>query len=197
MAEREVALVEVLLENQSIDPRFTPARQVRLVDFEDAVEVAHVEDELTRLRRERAAHAAATSHRGHRHATRGRPPQDGDHLLSARRSCDQDTWRRLTPAFVHDRQRPHVANRPLVERGGTDDLLELGSHLVPAWHGRPGSPRPQPSPFQVDTTWRGVTSNLISSSSEDEQGPQSGPDEKEPPGFLLITSPPSVPPASR
>ena len=126
--ERQTARVELLLESESVDPGLAATDEVGFVNVEDAVERAHVHHHLAGGRRQRTAHPAACAHRRHRYVVGGRPAEHAGDLITSRRAHDQDLRRSLAGAFIHDRERPQVADRPFVDCGRAHDLLELSSH---------------------------------------------------------------------
>src|SRR5438445_994918 len=150
VAEREAKLVEVLLESHAVDAGLAPAGEVGLVDLEDAIECAHVDDELIGFRRQGTANTASSAERRDRDSVRGSPPEDGGDLLSAGGSNYQNAWRGAAGALFHDRHRPQIAHRSLIEGGGAHDFLELFSHWPAFALHRPasqpvriGTPKPQ------------------------------------------------------
>ncbi len=145
MAERQAALVQVLLEHEPVDARLAAAGEIELVHLEDAVEGAHVQDEFPGAGRQRAAHSAAASHRSHRHTAGAGPAQDRGHLLAPRRPSDQHLGWCIARALLHDPRRPHVADRPLVQGGGAHDLFEFSPHFYLA------AKRPASQPVRIGT----------------------------------------------
>ena len=83
MTQRELALVEVLFQRHAVDARFAGACEVDLVDLENAVEGAHVDNELARLWTQRATDSASATERGDHHLMSGRPAKDRRHLVAA------------------------------------------------------------------------------------------------------------------
>src|SRR5207302_6578972 len=92
MAERQPACVELLLQRVAVDTRLASAHEVGLVDLEDAVKGAHVEDQLAGHRRERSAYSAASPHRRDRDVVGGGQAQHRGDLFPARRSDDEHPW---------------------------------------------------------------------------------------------------------
>src|SRR5207245_5387931 len=137
--EREPARVELLLEGVAVDSGFARADEVGLVDLEDAIEGAHVHHDLARGRRERATDATPSTHRRDGDALGSGPAQHVSDLVSARRAHDEYARWDGAGALIHDRERPEVADRTLVDRGHTDDLLEVGPHASCLAAKRPAS----------------------------------------------------------
>src|SRR5260370_15223899 len=97
MAERQAPRAELLLESPAVDPGLAAAHQVGLVNLEDAVEGAHIEDELAGCRAECSTHAAAAAHRRDRDVIGDSPPQHRGDLLTAGRSHDHRSRRCRSP----------------------------------------------------------------------------------------------------
>src|SRR5438132_11358282 len=149
MAERQPACVELLLQPVAVDTRLASAHEVGLVDLKDAVKGAHVEDQLAGHRRERSAYSAASPHRRDRYVVGGCQAQHSGDLLATYGTDDEHTGRCLAGTLVHDRERPQVADRALINRCRAHDLLELAPHwpclaaFRPASHPvRIGTPKP-------------------------------------------------------
>src|SRR5258705_4080814 len=135
----------MFFENQSVDARFAPTGQIRLIYVENPVERSHVEHEFSGLRRQRAADAAASAHRRDPYSIRVRPAEDRGHLLAPGRAGDQDTRRCDAGALVHDAEGPVIADRSLVKGRRPDDLLELRPHWGLA------AKRPASQPVRIGT----------------------------------------------
>ena len=144
MPERQFPRVELLLERVAVDPRLAAAGQVRFVNFQHSVERAHVEHELARGGRQRAADAASAAHRRDRHPPRSGPTQDRRELLTTRRPRNQHPRRRVAVAHFHHREWPQVAHRTLVDGCGADQLLEVRPHRFAAL-------RPASQPVRIGT----------------------------------------------
>src|SRR5258705_2977356 len=128
MPEGKAWLVAVLLEHEPVDAGFACTCEIGLVQAEDPVEPAHVEHQLAGARRQGAAYARGATHGRDRNAIGTRPAHDRDDLLATGRPRNQDLRALRAVALLHEPERPQVTHLALVERGGADDFLDLGSH---------------------------------------------------------------------
>src|SRR5260370_35347431 len=109
VAEREAKLVEVLLESHSVDAGLALAGEVGVIDLEDAIESAHVDDELIGCRRQGPAHPTSSATRRHRDSVRRSPPQDPAPLIASSGSTHRDEWRGVSEPTFNNAPRPDIA----------------------------------------------------------------------------------------
>src|SRR5229473_6935186 len=83
MAQREAPVVEMLFQRQPVDARLAGAGQVGFIDFEDAIEGAHIDHQLALLWAKRAAHPSGAAERRDRGRVSRGPAEDGRDLLAA------------------------------------------------------------------------------------------------------------------
>ena len=121
MAERQAVLVQMLFKRHAVHARFAAAGEIGLVNFEDPIERAHVEHELSGFRCNRAADTATTTERSDDEPVSGCQSEYRRHLLAAGGPSHQHSGCGLARSLLHDRLRPQVANGALIESCTTDD----------------------------------------------------------------------------